>query len=81
MIREDIAMGHLIQVLPDCSTSNGGVEICLFYSHRKLLPVRFRTFVDFCTEFFRLNGSTQAADMSALASRVLQRKAPRLAAV
>jgi DNA-binding transcriptional LysR family regulator len=81
MIREDIAMGHLIQVLPDCSTSNGGVEICLFYSHRKLLPVRFRTFVDFCTEFFRLNGSTQAADMSALASRVLQRKAPRFAAV
>jgi DNA-binding transcriptional LysR family regulator len=53
MVREDIAMGHLMHVLPQCSTSESGVELCLFYSHRELLPVRLRTFVDFCTEFFR----------------------------
>src|SRR5260370_37665307 len=53
MVREDIAMGHLTHILPQCSTSVSGIEICLFYSHRELLPVRLRTFVDFCTEFFR----------------------------
>jgi DNA-binding transcriptional LysR family regulator len=53
MVREDLANGTLVQVLPDCSTSDSGVEICLFYSHREMLPVRFRTFVNFCTEFFR----------------------------
>jgi DNA-binding transcriptional LysR family regulator len=53
MVREDIAAGHLTHILPQCSTSESGFEICLFYSHRELLPVRLRTFVDFCTEFFR----------------------------
>jgi DNA-binding transcriptional LysR family regulator len=53
MVREDVATRHLTHVLPQCSTSEVVVEICLFYSHRKLLPVRIRTFVDFCTEFFR----------------------------
>jgi DNA-binding transcriptional LysR family regulator len=53
MVREDISLGHLTHVLPHCSTSETDVEICLFYSHRELLPVRLRTFVDFCTEFFR----------------------------
>lgn len=53
MVREDVAVGHLTHILPQCSTSETGVEICLFYSHRELLPVRLRTFVDFCTEFFR----------------------------
>ncbi|MGX6998302.1 LysR family transcriptional regulator [Caballeronia sp. KNU42] len=53
MVREDIAIGHLTHILPQCSTSEGGVEICLFYAHRELLPVRLRTFVDFCTNFFR----------------------------
>jgi DNA-binding transcriptional LysR family regulator len=53
MIEEDVANGNLIQVLPGCSTSNSEVEVCLFYSHRELLPARFRTFVDFCTTFFR----------------------------
>jgi DNA-binding transcriptional LysR family regulator len=53
MVREDIAMGYLTHVLPQCSTSESGVEICLFYSHRELLPARLRNFVDFCTKFFR----------------------------
>jgi len=53
MVREDIAMGHLMHILPQCSTSDSSVEICLFYSHRELLPARLRTFVDFCAEFFR----------------------------
>lgn len=53
MIHEDVANGRLIQVLTGCSASDREVEICLFYSHRELLPARFRTFVDFCTAFFR----------------------------
>jgi DNA-binding transcriptional LysR family regulator len=53
MIHKEVAQGHLLQVLPGCSTSESDVEICLFYSHRELLPARFRTFVDFCTTFFR----------------------------
>jgi DNA-binding transcriptional LysR family regulator len=53
MVREDIDMGHLVHVLPSCTTSDSNVEVCLFYSHRELLPARFRTFVDFCAEFFK----------------------------
>ncbi|MEI6000458.1 LysR family transcriptional regulator [Paraburkholderia bengalensis] len=55
--REDVAMGKLVPVLPGCSISDSEVEVCLFYSHRELLPARFRTFVDFCTDFFRANGA------------------------
>jgi DNA-binding transcriptional LysR family regulator len=55
MTREDIALGKLVPVLPGCSVSGSDVELCLFYSHRELLPARFRTFIDFCTEFFRRN--------------------------
>jgi DNA-binding transcriptional LysR family regulator len=53
MVREDIDMGHLVHILPECTTSENDVEICLFYSHRELIPARLRTFVDFCAEFFR----------------------------
>lgn len=53
MIREDLANGALIPILPNCSVPDADVEICLFYSHRELLPARFRTFIDFCVEFFR----------------------------
>jgi DNA-binding transcriptional LysR family regulator len=53
MVREDMLAGHLEQVLPQCATSVGGVDVCLFYSHRELLPARLRTFVDFCAEFYR----------------------------
>lgn len=53
MVREDILMGRLVPVLQGCTTSEAEDEVCLFYSHRELLPARFRTFVDFCTEFFR----------------------------
>jgi DNA-binding transcriptional LysR family regulator len=56
MVREDIDMGHLVHILPECTTADGNVEICLFYSHRELLPARLRTFVDFCAEFFRAPG-------------------------
>src|ERR1700761_1120164 len=53
MVREDIEAGRLTPVLPLCTTSDNKVEICLFYSHRELLPARLRTFVDYCTQFFR----------------------------
>jgi DNA-binding transcriptional LysR family regulator len=67
MVREDVATGRLVAVLPGCSTVDGDVEICLFYSHRELLPVRFRTFVDFCTKFFCENSlATQSGSTATL---------------
>jgi DNA-binding transcriptional LysR family regulator len=63
MARADIAMGKLVPVLPGCSISDDEVEICLFYSHRELLPARFRTFIDFCAEFFRLNSAKRRAPL------------------
>lgn len=81
MIRDDIAMGHLVQVLPECATSDSGVEICLFYSHRELLPARFRTFVDFCTEFFRLNGAAHVPHREVITPLPLEREAPQLAEI
>lgn len=60
MVREDLAMGRLIQVLPGCSSLEGDVELCLFYSRRELLPARLRTFVDFCIEYFRSDSSVSA---------------------
>jgi DNA-binding transcriptional LysR family regulator len=63
MVREDIDMGHLVHVLPACTTSDSGVEICLFYSHRELIPARLRTFVDFCTEFYRTPSRAGADDV------------------
>jgi DNA-binding transcriptional LysR family regulator len=61
MVREDIDMGQLVHILPECTTDSN-VEICLFYSHRELLPARLRTFVDFCAEFFRAPGRPAAHD-------------------
>ncbi|WP_342935944.1 LysR family transcriptional regulator [Paraburkholderia diazotrophica] len=58
MARDDLARGKLIPILPGCSLSDSEVEICLFYSHRELLPARFRTFIDYCTEFFRRNSNS-----------------------
>ncbi|MCC8404651.1 LysR family transcriptional regulator [Paraburkholderia sp. MMS20-SJTN17] len=57
MIREDIGTGQLVHVLPNCGTPDGDLELCLFYPYRDLLPMRLRSFVDFCTAFFRDNES------------------------
>ncbi|MFM0271762.1 LysR family transcriptional regulator [Paraburkholderia aspalathi] len=76
MVREDIATGHLTHILPQCSTSESGVEICLFYSHRELLPARLRNFVDFCTEFFR-SGARNIPNEIATISQPLGRSAER----
>ncbi|MFM0339372.1 substrate binding domain-containing protein [Paraburkholderia fungorum] len=70
MVREDIAEGYLTHVLPACSTSEGTVEICLFYSHRELLPTRLRTFVDFCVDFFAQQGETSFNEVRAVLSRI-----------
>jgi DNA-binding transcriptional LysR family regulator len=56
MLHADLSLGTLVPVLPHCSARNPAGEICLFYSDRELLPVRSRTFVDFCVEFFREGG-------------------------
>jgi hypothetical protein len=48
--------------LPLCTTSDSKAEICLFYSHRELLPVRLRTFIDYCTQFFRSSARYDAMD-------------------
>ena len=53
MVREDLASGALQHILPRCATADSQIEICLFYAHRDLLPVRIRNFVDCCTEFYR----------------------------
>jgi DNA-binding transcriptional LysR family regulator len=70
MVREDIAEGYLTHVLPNCSTSEGTVEICLFYPHRELLPARLRTFVDFCVDFFAQQGRTAIDEARAVLSRM-----------
>jgi DNA-binding transcriptional LysR family regulator len=78
MVREDIAMGHLTHILPQCSTSDSSVEICLFYSHRELLPARLRTFVDFCAEFFRVPGRLVPENASTVLQRLEHREDRRL---
>jgi DNA-binding transcriptional LysR family regulator len=80
MVHQEIAHGHLVQVLPGCSTSDSDVEICLFYSHRELLPARFRTFVDFCTAFFREEHLGQQPAANAARNTHRQRTTPALAA-
>jgi len=78
MVREDIAMGHLTHILPQCSTSDSNVEICLFYSHRELLPARLRTFVDFCAEFFRAPAQPVPEGARAVLQRLEHREDLRL---
>lgn len=78
MIRADVAEGHLVHVLPRCSTSDSEVEICLFYAHRELLPTRFRKFVDFCTAFYRDERFTPRAATNATLPRHRQDTAPEL---
>ena len=77
MVRDDIRMGHLDPVLPRCSTCESNVDICLFYSHRELLPARFRTFIDFCAAFFRNDKPASLADQNESLERHAQGE-PRL---
>ncbi|MFB9128681.1 LysR family transcriptional regulator [Paraburkholderia dipogonis] len=62
MVREDIEAGRLTPILPLCTTFDSKVEICLFYSHRELLPARLRTFVDYCIQFFRSSARYDVKD-------------------
>jgi DNA-binding transcriptional LysR family regulator len=62
MVREDIDAGRLTPILPQCAPADSKVEMCLFYSHRELLPARLRTFVDYCTQFFRSSARYAAND-------------------
>jgi DNA-binding transcriptional LysR family regulator len=79
MIREEIVTGKLVPVLRDCSATDGALELCLFYAHRNLLPARFRTFIDFCTAFFRDNGSPRRTNVHAAALERSRDSAPDLA--
>jgi len=63
MVRDGIDMGDLVHVLPECTVSDGSVELCLFYAHRELIPARLRMFVDFCTEFYRAPAKAGAGDV------------------
>ncbi|WP_321937542.1 LysR family transcriptional regulator [Paraburkholderia sp. J8-2] len=63
MVREDIDMGQLVHILPEFTASDSGVEICLFYSHRELIPARLRMFIDFCIDFFRAPTNPTADDV------------------
>jgi DNA-binding transcriptional LysR family regulator len=61
MVRDDLARGRLTHVLPACSTAEHETELCLFYTNRAYLPVRFRSFIDFCIDFFRLDPMSASA--------------------
>jgi DNA-binding transcriptional LysR family regulator len=77
MVREDIDMGHLVHVLPECMASDSNVEICLFYSHREMLPARLRMFIDFCAEFFRAPARPAAHDAIRVSQLKNRRRRPR----
>ncbi|RFU48844.1 LysR family transcriptional regulator [Paraburkholderia sp. DHOC27] len=81
MIRQDIDDGNLMHVLPGCSTSESEIEICLFYSHRELLPARFRTFVDFCAAFFSERHGRQRAPRNAPTHKPMPPAKPTLTIV
>jgi DNA-binding transcriptional LysR family regulator len=72
MLHEDLAVGALVPVLSHCSARNPAGEICLFYSDRELLPVRSRTFVDFCVQFFREGGLYACAGEADATSQSVQ---------
>ncbi|WP_459709105.1 LysR substrate-binding domain-containing protein [Paraburkholderia sp. 2C] len=72
MLHEDLAVGALVPVLAHCSARNPAGEICLFYSDRELLPVRSRTFVDFCVQFFREGGLYACAGEADATSQSVQ---------
>jgi DNA-binding transcriptional LysR family regulator len=80
-IRQDVANGQLIHILPNCSTSVCDVEVCLFYSHRELLPARCRTFIDFCTAFFRRERPNHCSVASEMPPLCPEPTTPRLTAV
>ncbi len=81
MIQEDLKAGDLVEVLPECRTVEEDVEVCLFYSHRDLLPVRHRIFVDFCAEFFRALDVRREREALTIVSDLEQTRTRRLAAV
>jgi len=68
MVRDDIDAGRLVHILRRCTTSDSKVEICLFYSHRELLPARLRTFVDYCTGFFKTSALYEVKDAGTVSS-------------
>jgi DNA-binding transcriptional LysR family regulator len=81
MVREDIDARRLTHILPQCTTSDTSAEICLFYSHRELLPARFRAFVDFCIEFFRSPARDDVRDVQLALPRKDHREDYELATV
>lgn len=62
MVAEDVATGRLERVLPGCSGPDATEELCLFYAHRELMPLRLRTFIDFCTQFVHADRPSALAD-------------------
>jgi DNA-binding transcriptional LysR family regulator len=80
MLRENIATGNVVPVLNDCSTTDGDLELCRFYAHRQLLPARFRSFIDFCTAFFRENDSHRQRNVHTAATEQIHGNLAALAA-
>lgn len=80
MVRGAIAAGTLMPVLRDCSANDGDLELCLFYSHRELLPARLRTFIDFCIAFFRENEARRHRNVHTAAPHQARDTTPALAA-
>lgn len=78
LVRDDAALGRLVHVLPECTIVGGEAEVCLFYSHRELLPVRFRTFVDHCIDFFRTDVSRHRETRAAATAKTTPRTSEAL---
>ncbi|KVN53121.1 LysR family transcriptional regulator [Burkholderia anthina] len=53
LVATDIASGRLKRVLAYCEIEGGDAELCLFYKDREFMPVRCRTMINLCLNFFR----------------------------
>ena len=64
LVRDDLAAGRLVEVLPEATRFDVPVQIV--FAHRTLMPAKLRAFIDFSAE--RL-GAAVAADRPPLAGR------------
>ena len=64
LVRDDLAAGRLVEVLPEATRFDVPVQIV--FAHRTLMPAKLRAFIDFSAE--RL-GAALAADRPPLAGR------------
>jgi DNA-binding transcriptional LysR family regulator len=52
VVANDVAVGALRHVLPNCRLSGDRVDLCLFYLERQFMSSRCRSFMNLCTSLF-----------------------------